>query len=66
MSFPRPLFAFAGCALLAGACAVEPTEALPVAASATPPPLTAAVMKPTRRWGFVLVETNGPGPFSVD
>src|SRR5207237_7643828 len=29
-------------------------------------PVNAAAMKPARRWAFVLVETNGPGPLSRD
>lgn len=35
--------------------------------AAAPAPATpSAVMKPTKRWAFVLVETSGPGPLSPD
>jgi len=50
----------AGClALTAGGCLAEaPGE---VVTAAAPPIVSAAVAKPTRRWAFVLVETDGPG-----
>jgi hypothetical protein len=63
---PRSILISSSLALAAGACTAEPVDWLPAAASAVEPPVNPALMKPTRHWAFVLVETNGPGPLSRD
>jgi len=60
------LRALAGClALAAGGCLAEGPA--PGEGSVLAPPIArAALAKPTRRWGFVLVETNGPGALTAE